>query len=522
MSAINPGIPQAPPAAQRPGPVAGLRDNPTFTKILVIAGSVLATALTFRNNEGLRGLVSISLVGILYFLTFASPGLGVSGVILFLSLIGGIRRWLIPFLGYSNMDPLLLVNATIIGLYFASLLMQKKIPRETKLERLVMTLAIIMAVQVINPLQGGLAVGVAGCLFYLVPLLWFYIGAAVGSARVQTKVLGTVVFISVAAACYGLYQQWFGFSASEMEWLRVSRMLGGTGVGKSTIRVFSFFSSFSEYVYFLCIGGVICWAAFLRGNRGALILSLFFFGAVLLSSSRGAVVSILFTLAILWAFQGRTRQSWVPRLVIALVLGVAGLGWSLQEIKSAELTGPADDLLTHQTQLLDPFAASSTGGGHAELFFLGVLTGFTNPLGRGLGSTTIAAGKFGGTGAGTEVDISNLFTSLGFIGGIVYVVLIITVFSIASRQWMVLRDTRSLAVLGVLCVVLMQWLNGGHYAAVTLIWFLIGGMNRINRELQAQGKIPPEKDPRRSQAGLSPQLEAAARAAAAAQHSERP
>lgn len=461
-------------------------------KIVVTGGLLLAAILAFRSTDGLRALVALATTGILYFLTVSSPAVGISGMIAYLAIIGGARRWLMPLVGYAAMDPLLLVNAGVVGLFFATLLVKKQLPHDTRSARLVLWLLGIMALQIVNPLQGSIAVGVAGCLFYMVPLLWFYVGRLYGTRPVQRSVLGVIVGVGMLAALYGLYQQWFGFSAGEIEWLKMTNMGMGMGITSSTLRVFSFFTSFAEYVAFVCIAAITCWAAFLRGNRFALVLFLFLLSAIFLSSSRGGVVNTLFGIVLLWAIQGGTVRVWLPRLVLATVIGVAGLFWSLQAIETASFGGPAEDLLGHQTQLLDPFSKASTGDDHAALLGLGIMSGFKNPLGQGLGATTLASGKFGGSNVGTEVDISNLFTSLGAIGGIIYLLLMISTARTAVKQWLLLRDFPSLAVIGILAVTLGQWLNGGHYAAAMTVWFLIGGLEWQQRKLIEQGRLAPE------------------------------
>src|SRR5205823_6330019 len=108
-------------------------------------------------------------------------------------------------------DPVLLVGPAVALLLFALALVKGRLSRDSKLSRWVAVLMVIMVLQIFNPLQGGLAVGLAGALFYLVPLLWFWIGQSWGSAIFTEKVLFRVVIpVAVAGSLLGLYQAFFG------------------------------------------------------------------------------------------------------------------------------------------------------------------------------------------------------------------------------------------------------------------------------------------------------------------------
>ena len=52
----------------------------------------------------------------------------------------------------------------------------------------------------------------------------------------------------------------------------------------------------------------------------------------------------------------------------------------------------------------------------------------------GLGATTPAAGKLGGNSASSEVDLSDMFLSLGLLGGLAYALVIVLVLTYAFRD----------------------------------------------------------------------------------------
>ena len=94
----------------------------------------------------------------------------------------------------------------------------------------------------------------------------------------------------------------------------------------------------------------------------------------------------------------------------------------------------------------------SSGIGHIEAGIDGILRGLANPLGSGLGSTTMAAGKFGSVGGSTEIDISDAFESMGIVGGFIYIVIVLSVLTGIIREWRRARSPTTLAVLAVLLV----------------------------------------------------------------------
>jgi hypothetical protein len=314
-------------------------------------------------------------------------------------------------------------------------------------------------------------------------LLWYYVGRITGRGAVLDRLLRATVGIALCGAAYGLYQTWFGFSTGEKEWLRLSGY-AALSVG-GTIRAFSFLTSAAEYASFVGMGIAVLYAAWLRGGRAAALLPVPLLAvALFLESSRGPVVLTVVTCVVLWAVQGRTACTWLPRGLLALALAVAGLFWSLNQARQITFSEHTQSLAAHQTEgLLNPLDEKhSTATTHSAMFLNGFVESWKNPLGRGLGATTLAASKFGKGGDSTEVDLSNVFVSAGVFGGLLYTAIIGAVLVTAFRHWRASRSFASLAVLGVLFFTLGHWLNGQQYASSMLIWFCIGALDRAQRE----------------------------------------
>ena len=447
------------------------------TAVFVMAISSIAL---LQGAEAQRVMLTASLAMILFALVSFAPMAGIPASLVYLAFVGGLKRAFIPIWGYTALDPLLVVIPFVVLLSFMNRIIQRQVPLDTRYDKIMLALTLIMALEILNPFQGGLVVGLSGALFYIVPIMWYYVGRRVANDRLMRVFFVTFVVLAVMGGVYGLYQTWFGFSDVEQKWLDITKNENGLHLN-AAVRVFSFFASFSEYCQMLVIAFVVCMAGVIRKNRPMIIVASFLFVCIVLSSSRGAVLGALLGLTVMWAVQGKNVRSWVPRLVVTGLVGiltiVVGLG---QVANNTKLDAVTSDLVQHQASgLSDPFNdKKSTGGGHLSLIIGGISAGFRNPLGSGLGATTLAAGKFSSGAAGTEADYSNMFVSLGLVGGLLYVYLMYYTLRSALMQWKKTRTFVSLVVLGVLVCELNVWLVSGHYAPLMFIWFSIGWLGR--------------------------------------------
>ena len=120
------------------------------------------------------------------------------------------------------------------------------------------------------------------------------------------------------------------------------------------------------------------------------------------------------------------------------------------------------------------------------LAWLGVVEGVSTVFGRGLGSTTLAGAKFGTTLFNAEVDISNMFYSLGLLGGAIYVAIVVEALRGVAAVWRRRRGPEDLALLAVVASTFLSWLLGGEYAIAALVWFSIGAIDRAHVEVRAE------------------------------------
>jgi hypothetical protein len=172
-------------------------------------------------------------------------------------------------------------------------------------------------------------------------------------------------------------------------------------------------------------------------------------------------------------------------MVVLGALSVASLS-----LVAAHFASPADagqhgsssaqDALAHQLGgLAHPFDKRySSAGLHSNMVVSGVIEGIMSPLGHGLGSTTFAAQKFGtdSDGGSSELDFSDMFISLGLVGGLLYLGVSILGIRAALRY---VRETQlhiGLPVLAILISTLGGWLIQGQYSTCSIVFFILGSL----------------------------------------------
>ncbi|MGI4790760.1 MAG: hypothetical protein ACRYFS_18165, partial [Janthinobacterium lividum] len=121
--------------------------------IVVNAPALFATAL------GERVLLAVSVGGLLFLLLVKSPRDGLLLILVYLAFLGGLRRWLIPAFGWAPQDPLVLVQATVIGCYVSFILVSRRLDWDTRLAKCLGCLLCVMVLEIANPLQSSGAVG---------------------------------------------------------------------------------------------------------------------------------------------------------------------------------------------------------------------------------------------------------------------------------------------------------------------------------------------------------------------------
>ena len=452
-----------------------------FVACLVCA--LLFPLLFYAASEGRgREVVALAVAFPLIALAAIQIRAAIVLAIVYVVLLGDLRRLLIPLVGWSGMDPLLLLGTGLAVAISGYALTQGELTLDTPLARWAAALMALMALQMFNPKQGGLAVGVAGVIFLMAPLFWFWVGRTYASQEFMRLLLFRVLTpLGIAAMLFGFVQVFYGYLPYQMLWYNTAGYLG-LGNVETGLAPISFFASGTEHGCFLITVGIVLWAAFLLRNKATILLVLPILFGVLLTGSRGPVVKLLGMAVVLWALMGRNSAAWVPRFLFALLVCAVGFAWSISSVSTLNLDPAAQSKLQRQTQLLEESGESSTVNIHGTLILNGYISAAQHPLGLGLGATSQAAAKFGGSGHGTETDFGDVMVATGLVGGLIYHVMIVLIAFIAVRYWARTRSLLALSLVGILGVNFTLWLGGGLYAVSAIVWLCIGALDKLNRD----------------------------------------
>ena len=452
-------------------------------------GILLILALWFILLQGQFHLLAAIIIGsTLMALSVTNKPLAISLTFAYLFLMGDIRRLIAVIAPQPQYDPLLLIGPAMA--MFLAVPFLFRLTLRDNLSKAMLALLAFMTLEIANPLQGGLAVGLSGAFFYIVPVLWFWIGRSLASPALIERVLYKVVLpLATVAAVLGLCQTFLGFLPFEQAWINsATRVYTSLYIG-SSIRAFGFSVNAAEYATLLSFGILIIVAAAFARKRAFIILLPLLGGALLLESSRGFIVKSVFALSIAWIM--RKGQKLKPSTIVRM----AGLGagslivLSLVASRLTPSSSPpsshntsAQEAMSHQLGGLGhPFDSKySTAGTHASMISASLSRGLTHPLGFGLGYTTFAAEKISGgpsVEGSSEVDLSDMFTALGLIGGAVYLLVAFFVLQGAVRYVRIAPLKVSVPVLAMAFESFGGWLVGGQYSSSALLFLLFGALS---------------------------------------------
>jgi hypothetical protein len=415
----------------------------------------------------------------------------------YLFFLGDIRRIRDVAFPHPNLDPLLLVGPAIVILVGVPLILKAR--ATDPLAKAMLYLTLLMAFQVFNPLQGGIGIGLGGAFFYLVPILWFWIGREYGSVAVLEKALYNVVLpIALLASLMGLYQNFVGFLPYQQVWIDANKSTFVIlHMGNGT-RSFGFSVAPSEYATLVEIGAAASVGAFLAGRRLWIFAFPVLLTAMILSSGRTVMVKLAFALALVWAIR-KSKSLGIGatiRLLIFLSVGLATIsfvaGRYINSVGDSSSNTANSAALQHEAAgLANPLdAQKSTAGAHSQMVLGGIAEGLKNPIGRGLGSTTAAAGKLGSSDEAmdTEIDISDMFICIGLPGGVLYLYIVFLTFRDSIAFIRTAPKAVSLLVLAILAGGIGTWLIVSQYSTAALYMFLIGCVANSQSQSRMAGR----------------------------------
>jgi hypothetical protein len=463
---------------------------------LLVGAAVVLASLVFARMLTDPHQLRLAVVGLAILLAVAFAGSSpirlLYALVVWLTALGFLRRTLNVISPEPHVDLLLLVGPFAIGVLFVAAAKNGAFRERSGLASAVLALNVLIFVGAFNPLQGGLATGLAGLLFVLVPTLAFWIGRGLCDDRTVATLLKLFAVLSIPAATYGLAQTFAGFPSWDSTWIAAHETDYGAITVDGAARAFASFSAASEYTYFLAIGLVI-WIAFgltpvlapvAVGAIALLAVAIFYEGA------RGIVIVGFVALAMMAGVRAGVRLQWSLALGAVLVLL---LPYAVAQIVRSDSGGYSTPFVARQVQGLrnptDPKV--STLHAHIALTMQGLRSARHEPVGRGTGVVTIAGEKFGGVSSGAEADPGNAAVAWGIPGLLLYIVIAFEAIRRGYRLALLRRRYWAApAAFAVIVLTTFQWLNGGQYAVAFLPWLLMGW---IDRSLMKDP--PPTREP---------------------------
>jgi len=434
----------------------------------------------------------------LFFLLAAPLALGVEAglvaMIVFEPFRGLIRRAEYLIVDYSQFDPIHILTP-MVALMALGLMLQRyrlNIVRATPLASSVSILAAIFFVQIFNPLQGGLMIGLSGAMLILVPVCWFYFGQAV-SPRFIRIAFQLIVALGIVASLYGIYQLIYGYPQFEQYWLENVEFYVSIGVGHVK-RPLATFTNAEEWSRYIVMGALIAFgfgagASRLLNRFGWFVCGVALSTVLLFTGQRTAIFGLLLGIACLVMLGAKNMRGASVRLTLLLIplllVVVLAKPPAEDDMWSREETDKIGTLLSHtQRGTLQP-----TGEESLYVRFEVWQDLITNvipyrPLGSGTGAGSLGALKFSDNVEETAID--NFVLVLAVAGGIPAALLFLWILGRATL--FALRQTRranpesSGAVIARIVAALMPvfvlnnifGLTFSLYAVAPIGWLIIG------------------------------------------------
>jgi len=350
----------------------------------------------------------------------------------------------------------------------------------------VLGLNILALVEVINPGQGTIMVGLGGLLFMLIPVCAFWIGRGLLDEDLARQLVWVVAIVGAMSAAYGLFQTFGGFPSWDKNWLQ-TKAYRALVVHGQAVRAFGTMSSSQDYAAFMSVT-MLAWVALLvdkvrRVPRWFNIAMIILTGAALFYSSvRTAAALAIIALSVVFCAIRRLSLSMAvvaaPMLVLVAFFGLQLIGNGSTASDTGVEKSSTQVLANHQLSgLTNPTGSNSSLNGHVTATIKGMSKAFSKPIGNGVGAVTLAAGRFNNGKAfnnNTEFDPGNMSVAFGILGLGGYLAVLFLGLSRTYRMATARRDAISVFCLGVVMVMLLEWFNGDLYASSWLVWLCLG------------------------------------------------
>jgi len=348
---------------------------------------------------GLGGLTSAMLLPLI-----VSLEAGLIGMMLFEPLRGFLRRAQYLFLPYTATDPIHILTPIVTVVAMAMLLRRQRfaIFRASPLAGPVSILGLIYFLEIFNPLQGGISVGLSGALFMLVPVAWFYFGQTLQSSFVMTT-YRIMVVVGILTSLYGLYQLAYGFPAFEQYWIDNTEFYRSISVG-NVKRALATFSSAEEWGRYIELAAIMAFGFVLGAKNKFRSISWLLAGAalstmLLLTGQRTAMFGLILGVLIFVLAGARNLRAMTSRLLVILIPAVLIAILAKAPTNDDMLSHGEDErmgaVLSHTARgTLNPTEEESMKERITNWTFLATELVPYRPFGIGLGGTSLGAWRF--------------------------------------------------------------------------------------------------------------------------------
>ena len=490
------------------------RIRPGRSKLLWIIPVQLAAVFTAWavsiGGQALRAWIMTALVWLMTLPLLISLEASLVAMMIFEPLRGILRRGQYLFLEYDSQDPIHVLTPIVTLFALAALLRSRRlnILTATPMAAWVSLLALIYFLEIFNPLQGGLIVGLSGAMFNLVPVMWFYFGQYTSETFVRNA-LRLVIGIGLVTSLWGVYQLVFGYAAFEQYWINHTEFYNSISVGRVE-RALATFCSAEEWARYTEVGAI---AAFgfaaarkrLRVRAGWILAGLALIGFLLLSGQRAAIFGLGLGLLVFFMLGARRFSTAIGRamlLVIPFVLVLVLVKAPEQEdMFSNDETQSVSTLLSHtQRGVLKPAEEDSLQ--ERLTIWSHLITDVIpyRPLGAGIGAGALSEWRFNQNSDVPPLDNSILLMAItcGFPGVLLFI------WIVSRGTWLSIRAARqeSLAsessiikriIAASMCAIALNTIFGmtfGLYSVAPLAWMFMGWVSAETSRVRTE----PERE----------------------------
>ncbi len=422
---------------------------------------------------------------------------GLIGMIIFEPFRGVLRRVQYLIVGYSENEPIHLITPIVTCFAILLVLSKEKLRmfNATPLSGVFTVLVFICILQIFNPLQGGLHIGLVGALFYLIPMAWFYFGQT-AKPELFPKILKLVVLLGIITSLYGVYQMTVGYPAFELYWLNNTDAYESINV-YNVKRALATYSNAEEWGRYVLLGSLAAFGFASMKSEGNKRLFWFIGGVTLcgmlaLTGQRSSIFGLFLGLAILFVTGAKTAANGFARIVLLslpfMLFYTFSHTLSQDEIYDLDESRGVSIMVSHTAKgTIDPTSEGSLDARFKTWNQVVTETLPGNPLGSGLGAKTIAAGR---DRPETRGAVDNYFLTLALSAGVPALILLLWIllksFGYCIKLWGESESDSDDFVLARIAMALLSSfiLNNFFgtsfviYSVAPLGWYLLGWINQ--------------------------------------------